>query len=135
MGFRRLFGYQGGAVLALRHGLRQLGPVSCTQVDSRTIHLSATQNNSSVPLRFTNTGVFSNRGELGTILSGTKIHVQRICSELGYNHFSAKLLMIEHGQGTMVELNAEMNSFLTPNDNDESLSSINCAIRGKFRDH
>ena len=117
--------------------MQDISPVTCNEPNSRTILLSADKNNVSVPLRFSNTGLFENFWELGTLVAATQTNIENICNALGYNRFSAKVISLpeETQYRTMIEINADMNSFERFDRDFEGCVSITCSREGTFINH
>ena len=112
-------------------GLPDYCHVLCKQVDSRTIQLSAEYDNASVPLRFTNIGLFKDEPKLHTSISATDVNVKNICDVLGYNQYSATVISLAQDQKT-IEITADMKSYTKLQEDQEGCLSVTCSRKGSY---
>lgn len=107
-------------------------PATCTQIDSQSLALIASENDTLVPLRFKLIGMLKNLKGSSSSLYGSKNNVERICRALGYNHFAGKVIKLEKGKNAMVEINEDLQDYKIINQYYDSLTSITCSRRGRF---
>ena len=107
-------------------------PATCTQIDSQSIALTTSENKTLIPLHFKQIGIFKNLKGSSSSLYGSKNNVMRICSALGYNHFTSKVITLEKHKNAMVEINDDLQDYKSINQYYDSLTSITCSRRGIF---
>ena len=116
--------------------MQNISPVTCTELNSRTIRLNAELNNVSMPLRFTNSGPFKNEKESETLIAATEINIENICNALGYNRFTTEVVTLpkESQYQIILEINDDLISFNKWKNNDfEGCVSITCSREGNIQ--